>query len=283
MEKELEKWDKVIESKTKFLNLKLKQVWNYRDLVFLFVKKDIIIYYKQTILGPLWYLIQPLISSLMYMFIFGTLADIGTDNIPQILFYFSGTMLWTFFSDTFLQTANVFTDNKAIFSKVYFPRLVVPIASMLGQIIRLMIQFVLFIIFYLYFILKGTNIVVTWKIMLFPFLILWIGILGVGLGLIVSAITTKYRDIALILGSLVSLIMYATPVVYPLSEVPQNVEFIFYLNPMSAPLEIFRACFFNVGNMSVYLISASIGITVLLIFMGLVLFCKNEQTFVDVI
>lgn len=280
---ENEKWDKIIDAGVKRKSFGLKNLWSYRDLILMFIKKDIIIYYKQTILGPLWFLIQPLISTVIYMFIFGTLADIGTDGVPQILFYYSGTMLWTFFSETFLKVANVFNDNKAMFGKVYFPRLVVPFSIVMVNMIKLLIQFALFAVLYLYNVYKGYDLMITWGILLTPVIIIWIGALAMGLGLIVTSITTKYRDLALVLSHMVSLLMYATPVVYPLSEVPEKLGKLLVLNPMSAPLEIFRNCVFAVGELPLEFWAVSVALCVIITVYGFHIFGKNEKSFVDVI
>lgn len=276
-------WTKHISSKEKLIDLRLKQLWEYKDLIGLFVKRDFIIYYKQTILGPLWYLLQPVFSTVMYMLIFGTLAKIGTDGIPQILFYFSGTMLWTYFSSSLVESSKTFSSNKAIFSKVYFPRLTVPIATSIGLIIKLLIQFVLFAVLYVYYFAKGADIIFSFRILLFPVIIIWLGFLGIGIGMIISSITTKYRDLALTIDFLVQLVMYATPVVYPLSEVPESLNWLFFANPVSAPIELFRVCFFGLGSVSLNMILTSAAVTALCLFFGLVLFNKNEKTFVDVI
>lgn len=278
-----EKWDKIIDAGMQRKGLGLKNLWSYRDLVFMFIKKDIIIYYKQTILGPLWFLIQPLISTAIYMFIFGTLAEIGTNGIPQILFYYSGTMLWTFFSETFLKIANVFNDNKAMFGKVYFPRLVVPFSIVMVNMIKLFIQFVLFVILYFYNLYQGYDLVISWRLLLVPVIILWIGALAMGLGLIVTSITTKYRDLALVLSHMVSLLMYATPVVYPLSEVPGKLGRLLVWNPMSAPLEIFRKYVFGVGDIPLEFWAVSVALCIIIIIYGFHIFRKNEKSFVDVI
>lgn len=276
-------WDKTIESSHKLLDLRLKQVWDYRDLVYLFVKRDFITYYKQTIFGPLWYLFQPILSTVMYILIFGQLAQIGTDEIPQTLFYFSGTMLWTYFSSSLVKTSNTFIENKAIFGKVYFPRLTVPIASAISLIMKLLIQFALFVLVYIFYLFKGANVQPSPRMLLFPFIVLWIGLLATGLGMIISAITTKYRDLVMVLEYFVSLWMYATPVVYPLSEVPEKLRILFYINPISAPIEMFRICFFGAGYVPVLCIVSSITCTILFLFVGLILFNRNERTFVDVI
>lgn len=276
-------WDKTIESSHKLLDLRLKQVWDYRDLVYLFVKRDFITYYKQTIFGPLWYLFQPILSTVMYILIFGQLAQIGTDEIPQTLFYFSGTMLWTYFSSSLVKTSNTFIENKTIFGKVYFPRLTVPIASAISLIMKLLIQFALFVLVYIFYLFKGANIQPSPRMLLFPVIVLWIGLLATGLGMIISAITTKYRDLVMVLEYFVSLWMYATPVVYPLSEVPEKLRILFYINPISAPIEMFRICFFGAGYVPALCVVSSITCTILFLFVGLILFNRNERTFVDVI
>ena len=280
---DLQTWDKIIKSKPKLIDLKLKQVWEYRDLILLFVKRDFIVYYKQTILGPLWYLLQPIFSTTMYMLIFGTLAGIGTDGIPQILFYFSGTMLWTYFSTSLIESSKTFSVNKMMFSKVYFPRLTVPIATSIVFIIKLAIQFVLFAILYIYYFSRGAAVIPSLKILFFPVIVIWLGILATGLGMIISSVTTKYRDLALTIEFLVQLVMYATPVVYPLSEVPKSLTWLFYANPVSAPIELFRICYFGVGSVPLKMALTSVSITVLCLFLGLVLFNRNEKSFVDVI
>ncbi len=283
-----EQWDKIISSKHKLFDLKLKEVWDYRDLILLFVKRDFVIYYKQTILGPLWYLIQPIMSTIMYMFVFGTLAKIGTDGIPQPLFYFAGTMLWTCFSGNLTFASNVFADNKGIFGKVYFPRLTVPIAGSFMQMIKLAIQFVLFVAVYIFYFfgqghIEGVHLQLYWTMLLIPVVVLWLAALSSGIGMIISAITTKYRDIAMMLGFIMSLVMYATPVVYPLSQVSGKLQWLLYLNPVSAPIEMFRVWTFGAGHVPMNVAYLSIAETVLCLFFGLILFTRNERTFVDVI
>ena len=276
-------FDKHISSKTKLLDFNLKQLWKYRDLISLFIKRDIITYYKQTILGPLWYLISPIISTIIYMIVFGNLAHLGTDGIPQPLFYFGGTMLWTFFSECLIKTSNVFITNKGIFGKVYFPRLTVPIADIIVLIIKLTIQFCLFAIVYGVYLYKGVPINISFMIIFFPLLVLWLGLLAGGMGLFISSITTKYRDLIMVLSFLVSLVMYATPVVYPLSQIPGQMKILFYLNPVSAPIELFRLIFFQAGEIPVWNCIYSLLITGLFCFFGLILFRQNEKRFVDVI
>ncbi len=279
----MEQWTKVISAKHNLLNLHLKDVWKYRYLIKMFIKRDFIVAYKQTILGPLWYLVQPIISSIMYTFVFGRLANIGTDGIPFLLFYYAGTMLWTYFTSCLLQSSAVFTLNQNIFSKVYFPRLTVPISMTVGQIIRLGIQFALLMVFYAYYMIRGCSVRPSVFALLFPFIVMWIGALGTGLGLIISSLTTKYRDLNVLLNFGVQLAMYATPVVYPLSEAPERFRWVFTVNPMSAPIELFRVIFYGSGFLPPEMIAISLCTTAAILFLGLILFTRNERTFVDVI
>ena len=278
-----ENWDLVLKPKTKWLDLRIKELIKYRDLVLLFIKRDFTTAYKQTILGPLWYIVQPLVSTVMYTFIFGNLAEIGTDGVPYLLFYFAGTMLWTYFTGTLNSASSVFTSNSGLFGKIYFPRLTVPISTTVGHIIKLGIQFACLLVFYIYYLIIGANVNPSWWILAFPLLIIWIGLLGCGIGMVVSALTTKYRDLNQLLSFGLSLAMYATPIVYPLSEAPANLAWVFYINPMSAPVELFRMWFYGAGSVPTPMIFLSLGMTAVFFFFGLVLFNRNERTFVDVV
>ena len=278
-----EKWDLVLQPKSKLLDLKIRELIRYRDLVLLFIKRDFTTAYKQTILGPLWYIVQPLVSTVMYTFIFGNLAEIGTDGVPYLLFYFAGTMLWTYFTGTLNSASSVFTSNSGLFGKIYFPRLTVPISTTVGHIIKLGIQFACLLVFYIYYLIVGANVNPSWWILAFPLLIIWIGLLGCGIGMVISALTTKYRDLNQLLSFGLSLAMYATPIVYPLSEAPANLAWVFYINPMSAPVELFRIWFYGAGSVPTSMIFLSLGMTAVFFFFGLVLFNRNERTFVDVV
>lgn len=278
-----ENWDLVLKPKTKWLDLRIRELIKYRDLVLLFIKRDFTTAYKQTILGPLWYIVQPLVSTVMYTFIFGNLAEIGTDGVPYLLFYFAGTMLWTYFTGTLNSASSVFTSNSGLFGKIYFPRLTVPISTTVGHIIKLGIQFACLLVFYIYYLIVGANVNPSWWILAFPLLIIWIGLLGCGIGMVVSALTTKYRDLNQLLSFGLSLAMYATPIVYPLSEAPANLAWVFYINPMSAPVELFRMWFYGAGSVPTPMIFLSLGMTAVFFFFGLVLFNRNERTFVDVV
>ncbi len=278
-----DKWDVVLEPKNKLLDLKLREVIRYRDLVYMFIKRDFAVAYKQTILGPLWYVIQPLISTVMYSFVFGTIANIGTDGVPFTLFYFAGTMLWTYFSSSLTTCASVFTVNAPMFGKIYFPRLVVPISNVIGQIIKLGFQFGLLLIILIYYLIVDSTVTISWWALAFPVIIIWIGMLGAGMGMMISALTTKYRDLSQLLTFGIQLAMYATPIVYPLSSAPENLQWFFYINPLSAPIELFRIWFYGAGSVDSIMIFISLAWTAFFMFVGLVLFNKNERTFVDVI
>lgn len=277
-------WTKVITAKKRLLDLHLRDVWDYRYLIKMFVKRDFIVTYKQTILGPLWYLVQPLITAVMYMFIFGKMAKVGTDGVPFILFYFAGTMLWTYFTSCLESCSKVFTVNQNVFGKVYFPRLTSPIATCGFHIIKLVIQCLLLAVIFLYTVfIQKHPIQISWLALTFPLIVLWIGLLGGSLGLIISSLTTKYRDLNILLTFGIQLGMYATPVVYPLSELPAKFSWLAYANPMCAPIEFFRIAFYGAGHLDMSILLTSIGVTLFLTFFGLVLFTRNERNFVDVI
>lgn len=281
---EAQSWTKVITAKRRLLDLRLRDVWDYRYLIKMFVKRDFIVTYKQTILGPLWYLVQPLITAIMYTFIFGKMAKVGTDGVPFILFYFAGTMLWTYFTSCLDSCSKVFTLNQSVFGKVYFPRLTSPIATCLFHVIKLLIQCLLLAAIFLYtIIVKKQSINVSCLAFTFPLVILWIGLLGGSMGLIISSLTTKYRDLNILLTFAIQLGMYATPVVYPLSELPEKFRWLAYANPVCAPIEFFRIAFYGAGHLEMSVILSSLGATVALVFLSLILFTRNERSFVDVI
>jgi lipopolysaccharide transport system permease protein len=278
-----ENWSMIIQPKRKLLELNLRDIIRYRDLIFLFVRRDFVLQYKQTILGPLWLVINPLFSTIIYTFIFGRLANIGTNGIPFLLFYYSGTMLWTFFAGCFTDASNVFVTNANLFGKVYFPRLTVPISNVFTNMMKVAVQFIMLIVFLAYYLFKGAAISPSPLAAIFPLIFIWLAAIGMGAGIIFSALTTKYRDLRQLILFALNLAMYATPVVYPLSEIPRSFSWLKYANPVSAPIELFRICFFGSGNVSNGMILSSLGITVGLIFSGLILFNQNEQYFVDVI
>ena len=278
-----ENWTLIIKPRRKLFDIQIREIIRYRDLVFLLVKRDFVTQYKQTILGPLWFIINPVISTIMYSFVFGRLAKIGTDGIPHTLFYYSGTMLWAFFSGVFTDSCNVFILNSNLFSKVYFPRLVVPINYVFTNGIKILVQFVMLIVFMVYHLFIGTALQSSWLMLLFPLLVLWLAAIGAGAGIIISSLTTKYRDLKQLVAFAIHLAMYATPVVYPLSEIPERFSWIIYVNPVCAPIELFRKWFFGTASVDTSMILTSLGITVLLVVSGLLLFNQNEQNFIDVV
>jgi lipopolysaccharide transport system permease protein len=278
-----ENWSLIIKPKRKLLDLQIREIIRYRDLIFLLIKRDFVTQYKQTILGPLWYIINPLISTVMYTFVFGRLANIGTDGIPHTLFYYSGTMLWTFFAGCFTDSSNVFISNANIFGKVYFPRLVLPINYVFTNALKTLIQFLLLVAIFIYYLATGAEIRPSVLILLFPVLIIWIAAIGTGAGIIISSLTTKYRDLKQLVAFALNLSMYAAPVVYPLSEIPERFRWIAYANPVCAPIELFRYSFFGSGSLNNTMILSSVGITVSLVIFGLILFNQNEQNFIDVV
>lgn len=276
-------WDLIIEPKRKLLDLPIREVIRYRDLIVLFIKRDFVTQYKQTILGPLWFVINPLISTVMYIFVFGSLAKLSTDGIPQILFYYAGTMLWAFFSSCFTDATNIFVTNKDLFGKVYFPRLTVPISNVFGNLTKIAVQFVFLLIFFIYYLVTTDVLKPSFAILAFPLLLVWIAALGTGMGMIISALTTKYRDLRILVTFALNLAMYATPVVYPISQIPKRFSWVLYANPVSVPVELFRVWFYGAGTVTLGVACISIAETILLLFLGLIMFNQNERSFIDVV
>ena len=276
-------WDLIIEPKRKLLDLPIREVIRYRDLIVLFIKRDFVTLYKQTILGPLWFVIHPLISTVMYIFVFGNLAKLSTDGVPQILFYYAGTMLWAFFSSCFTDATNIFVTNKDLFGKVYFPRLTVPISNVFGNLTKIAVQFVFLLIFFIYYLVTTDVLKPSFAILAFPLLLVWIAALGTGMGMIISALTTKYRDLRILVTFALNLAMYATPVVYPISQIPKRFSWVLYANPVSVPVELFRVWFYGAGTVTLGVACISIAETILLLFLGLIMFNQNERSFIDVV
>ncbi len=276
-------WDLVIEPPKGWFDLHLRDLWRYRDLVGLFVRRDFVAVYKQTILGPLWHLIQPLLTTLMFTVVFGRIAGLPTDGIPQFAFYMAGTTIWSYFANCLTRTSNTFAANAGIFGKVYFPRMVVPASTVLSQLIAFAIQFGFFLCFYVYFWLQGAAIRPNWAIALLPGLLVLMAGLGLGFGVIISSLTTKYRDLQVLVGFGVQLWMYATPVIYPLSTMPDRLRWLLVANPMTAVVETFRYGFFGVGTFSWAYLGYSAGFTVALLLVGLAVFNRVERTFMDTV
>jgi lipopolysaccharide transport system permease protein len=278
-----QQWDLIIKPKTGWFDIDLQELWRYRDLIAMFVRRDFVTVYKQTILGPLWYIIQPLFTTVVFTIIFGRVAKISTDSLPPFLFYLSGNVIWGYFASTLTSTSNTFNNNAHIFGKVYFPRLTVPLATVFVNFLQFFIQLVLFIGFYLYFRLHGAPVQMTAWLLLLPLLLLQMALLSLGLGILFSSMTTKYKDLRFAMNFLVQLWMYATPVVYPLSQIPDWLLPWYALNPMAATVEIFRFMFFGVSSVQWSQIGISWLMTLLLLLAGVVLFSRIEKNFMDTV
>ena len=280
-----EKWTTEIRPKDKLLSVDFKEIWQYRDLMMLFVKRNIITQYKQTILGPLWYVIQPMMTTVMYMVVFGGIAKISTDGLPQPLFYLAGISFWQYFADCLTKTSNTFVNNAGIFGKVYFPRLVTPLSDVISNLVRFGIQFALFLIVYLYyFIFTDANIQPNLYALLFPILVVMLAGLALGFGILFSSMTTKYRDLQLLLSFFVSLWMYATPVIYPLSTITNDtLRMVMQLNPLTGIVEFFKYGMLGVGNHEWWMLGYSFGFMVVLLAIGIVVFNKVQKSFMDTV
>ena len=280
-----EKWTTEIRPKDKLLSVDFKEIWQYRDLMMLFVKRNIITQYKQTILGPLWYVIQPLMTTVMYMVVFGGIAKISTDGLPQPLFYLAGISFWQYFADCLTKTSNTFVNNAGIFGKVYFPRLVTPLSDVISNLVRFGIQFALFLIVYLYyFIFTDANIQPNLYALLLPVLVIMLAGLALGFGILFSSMTTKYRDLQLLLSFFVSLWMYATPVIYPLSTITnEKLRIVMQLNPLTGIVEFFKYGMLGVGNHEWWMLGYSFGFMVVLLALGIVVFNKVQKSFMDTV
>jgi lipopolysaccharide transport system permease protein len=280
---ELRDWDLIIEPQTSLLDLNLKDVWRYRDLLWLLVKRDFVSFYKQTILGPLWFFIQPLFTTIIFTFIFGNLAGLSTDGLPQPLFYMAGITAWNYFADCLTKTSTVFRDNANIFGKVYFPRLIMPLSIVVSNLVRFGVQMLLFFMMMAYYAYNGGSFAPNAYILLFPILVLQMALLGLGLGLVITALTTKYRDLAFLISFGVQLMMYATTVIYPLSAAPANYKWLIELNPMTGIIEAFRFGFLGQGELTFSTFGYSVAFTLAALVLGVIIFNKTEKTFVDTV
>jgi lipopolysaccharide transport system permease protein len=275
-----------IKPKSKLLDLNLKETWKYRDLLFLFVRRDFVAIYKQTVLGPLWFFIQPILTSLMQMLIFFKVARLPVDGMPPLVFYLSGNVMWQYFSSCLSLTSNTFRGNAGIFGKVYFPRIITPLSMVISQLLKFGVQFSLFLAVWFFYLFVGDETVTlspTWHIALLPFLIFIMAGLGLGAGMLISALTTKYRDFTFLLTFAVQLMMYATPVIYPLSFVPESFKKLILLNPMTPIIETFRYSFTGAGSFNWMHLGYSFGFMVVLMFLGTVVFNRVEKTFMDTV
>lgn len=287
---ETQEWTTIIKPKDKLLAVDFKELWRYRDLYTLFVKRNIITQYKQTVLGPLWFVIQPVLTVIMYMVVFGGIAGIATDDIPQPLFYLSGTCMWHYFSDCLGRTSNTFVSNSGLFGKVYFPRLITPLATVTSNLLRFGIQLGLFVVVYVIYAIQGCTAHLTWYILLFPVLVLMLAGLALGFGILISSMTTKYRDLQILFSFVVSLWMYATPIVYPLSLVKgkmaagMDLYTIMHLNPVTPVLETFKYGALGAGEFIGWQwLAYSFVFMVVLLAFGVVIFNKTQKSFMDTV
>jgi lipopolysaccharide transport system permease protein len=278
-----ENWTQIIRPKKNLFEIDFREVWVYRDLLVLFIRRDIVTKYKQTILGPLWFIIQPVLTTLMYLLVFGRIANIPTDNTPPILFYLSGIVAWTYFSVCLNSTANTFISNAGIFGKVYFPRLIVPISIVISNIIQFLIQLVLLMVAMGIYYLKGTSFTFGYNLFLLPFLILLMALLGLGFGIIISSLTTKYRDLTNLMSFGVQLWMYATPIIYPLSVIPDKYKIYILANPLTAIIITFKSALLGTQSINYgYLLYSSI-FTIVILFLGILIFNRVERSFMDTV
>ena len=281
-----EYWDITITPKSSLFDLRIKDTWHYRDLLLLLVRRDFVAFYKQTILGPIWFFLQPVITILIYNLVFNNLANIPTDSIPAPLFYLAGTIMWNYFSDCLTKTSTVFKDNAAMLGKVYFPRLIMPLSIVLSNLVRFAVQFTLFLILTFFYWTKGFSIAPNSAAFLFPVLILLIAALGLGLGMVISAVTTKYRDLAFVVTFGVPLLMYTTTVIYPLSTAITKYpaySWIIKYNPITPLIETLRYGFLGKGSFSWGLLGYSTCVTMAILLLGIIVFNKVERTFVDTV
>lgn len=276
-------WTIEICSRKRWFDIDFADLWRYRNLILLFVRRDFVATYKQTILGPLWFLITPLFSTIVFTVIFGTIAQIPTDGLPPFLFYNSGIVAWTYFSSCMTKTSNTFIDNAGIFGKVYFPRMTVPIAAVITNLLTFGIQFILFLFFLIYYYYIGTPVHPNMWILVIPFLLVQMAVLGLGMGILISSMTTKYRDLTYFMGFGVQLWMYATPIVYPLSQIPDKWQWLSALNPMTGLVEMFRYAFLGSGTIHPWMLGLSAGMTLLILLVGILLFSHVEKTFMDTV
>ena len=284
MSNEAQQYHTHITSQHKWFDLKLKEVWQYRDLIWLFTKRSFVLKYKQTVLGPAWLFLNPIMTSLIYTFVFGGIAGIDTDGVPQILFYLGGNAIWTFFSTCLTSNANAFVANSNVFGKVYFPRITTPISNVLSSVVQFGIQMILVLVFLVYYVATGA-VHPNWLALLaVPFVLLNLGIMGLGCGIIISSLTTKYRDLSILVSFGVSLWMYATPIVYPISQIDNELfRTILMINPATAPIELFRYALLGEGVISIPSLVFSWVFTIAVAVLGIMVFNKVEKTFMDTV
>jgi lipopolysaccharide transport system permease protein len=278
-----EDWDIVIDQGNGLLDLKLKQVWEYRDLLWLFVRRDFVSFYKQTILGPVWFFVQPIFTTVIYVFLFRNLAKLSTDGLPGPLFYVVGITVWSYFSETLLKISGVLRENAGIFGKVYFPRLIMPLSIVFSSLFKFGVQLLLLVLLMIYFAINGGGFNVPWQVIFFPLLVIMIALQSLGLGMIVAALAAKYRDLAMLLGFGLQLLMYATPIVYPLSSMNGTLKIVIASNPMTAVVESMRFCLLGKGTVELPVLVYSILMTIVLFILGIIIYNKAEKSFVDTV
>ena len=276
-------WTQVIEPHDHAFELKVRELWRYRDLVYLFVRRDFVAQYKQTVLGPAWHFIQPLLTTIMFTIVFGRIAQISTDGLPPFLFYMAGTVIWNYFSTVLLTTSSTFTRNANIFGKVYFPRIAVPVATLISNLLAFGIQFFFFLCFIAYFSLRSDDVAPNLWVLATPLLLLLMAMLALGLGAAVAALTTRYRDLAILVTFGTQLLMYASPIIYPLSTLPEKWRFWAGLNPIAPIVELFRYSYLGAGTFSAAHLAYSLAVILLVFYLGVVLFNRIERTVMDTV
>jgi lipopolysaccharide transport system permease protein len=282
--KENSSWDIIIKPKAGFFNLNLKELFKYKDLVSLFVYRDFVSIYKQTILGPLWFFVQPILTTITFTVIFGNFAKISTDGLPPVLFYMAGVTLWNYYAECINTTSSTFIKNQTLFGKVYFPRIVVPVSIVINNLLKFFIQFLMFALFWCYYyFISDAALSLSWQIILLPLLIFLMAILGMGIGMIVSSLTTKYRDLTFLISFGVQLMMYASPVVYPISSVPDDYVWMIMINPMSSIIELFKHAVLGQGFVSISWLLYSIFCSLTIFILGIFIFNKVEKSFIDTV
>lgn len=276
-------WTEEIESETPLFSINFREIWHYRDLLLMLVKRDFITFYKQTILGPLWFIVQPLLTTVIFIVLFGNIAQISTDGIPQLAFYLAGITIWNYFSDSLSKTSSVFTSNASIFGKVYFPRLIMPLSIVTSSLLKFAVQFGLFILVVLYYTFVKNSIEPNWWVLITPILILLMAIFAMGVGMIFSSLTTKYKDLSFLITFGIQLFMYISPVAYPSSALPEKYQFLAKINPLSSIFECFRYAYLGNGTFTVSDLLSS-GLIIFILFMlGVIIFNKVEKSFMDTV
>ncbi len=277
-------WDLTIRPQSTLLDINFKDLWRYRDLLTMFVKRDVITVYKQTILGPIWFIVQPILTTAIYILVFGRIANISSDGLPRILFYLSGIVIWNYFAESFNQTSQTFKQNANIFGKVYFPRLIMPLSKVTAGLIKFGIQFGFFLAVYFVFIFSGNPAIdPNWYILMTPYLVLLMAGLGLGFGIIFTSLTTKYRDLTFLIQFGVQLLMYASPVIYPVSTIPEKYKALILANPITPILEGFKFAYLGAGTFNWWHLAYSTVFTLVVLFLGVIIFNRTEKTFMDTV